>query len=82
MTGLRQKTSPGAAAAARIAARDIRLLDRDVLVGRGVAVIANNELPQAVLFDGCVFLPDGHIHGALIYRKATVLRAGASFEGC
>lgn len=66
----------------RIAARDVRLLSGDVVVGRGVVAIANNELPQAVLFDGDVFIAAGDVHGALIYRKATVVRAGANFEGC
>lgn len=62
-----------------IVARDVRLLDGDTIVARGVISI-NDGAPAVIVRDFEVYLADGEIHGALLYRKARVFRAGASFE--
>lgn len=65
--------------ATRLMARDIRLLRGDTVVARGITVIDGTP-PPAVLLHGEVYLPQGEVHGALLYARVEALRAGSSFE--
>jgi hypothetical protein len=71
----KRRTAPQAV----IVARDVRLLDGDTVVARGIVSVSAGA-PPVIVYDYGVYLPDGEVHGALLYRKVRAFYAGPSFE--